>query len=180
MQTRYKITTEKKLVRKKKKRKPVWVNVRRKIPYTVLVRDERMYPEKAIPAAAQYLARLENRYGGRDWAVFAYHCGEGCAGEVRAIAQRSDGLGEKSSVAKVFFGATPATQPRVVPGASVSHGPRLLADIFLPHQPSGGVVEALQGGAAGVQEALLRISQPGGPCVARSAPAVGLAASGRS
>ena len=105
--TRYKVTTEKKLVRKKKKSKPVWVNVRRKIPYTVLVRDERMYPEKAIPAAAQYLARLENRYGGRDWAVFAYHCGEGCAGEIRAIAQRSDGLGEKSSVAKVFFGASP-------------------------------------------------------------------------
>ena len=104
--TRYKVTTERKLVRKKK-RKPVWVKVRRKIPYTVLVRDERMYPEKAIPAAAQYLARLESRYGGRDWAVFAYHCGEGCAGEIRAIAQRSEGMGDKPSVAKVFFGASP-------------------------------------------------------------------------
>jgi hypothetical protein len=104
--TRYKVTTERKLVRRKK-RKPVWVKVRRKIPYTVLVRDERMYPEKAIPAAARYLARLEDRYGGRDWAVFAYHCGEGCAGEVRAIAQRSEGLGDKPTVAKVFFGASP-------------------------------------------------------------------------
>ena len=98
--TRYKIATEKKLVRKKK-RKPVWINVRRKIPYTVLVRDERMYPEKAIPAAAQYLARLENRYGGRDWAVFAYHCGEGCAGEIRAIAQRSR-VWETSRVSRRF------------------------------------------------------------------------------
>jgi hypothetical protein len=105
--TKYKISTEKKLVRRKG-RKPVWTTVRRKIPYTVLVRDERMIPERAIPAAAQYLARLENRYGGRDWAVFAYHCGEGCAAEVRSIAQRADGLGDKSSVAKVFFGANPA------------------------------------------------------------------------
>ena len=57
--TRYKISTEKKLVRKRKGAKPIWRTVRRKIPYTVLVRDERLYPERAIPAAAQYLARLE-------------------------------------------------------------------------------------------------------------------------
>ena len=107
-QTRYKISTERKLVRPRKGAKPVWRTVRRKIPYTVLVRDERLYPERAVPAAAQYLARLENRYGGRDWAVFAYHCGEGCAGEVRAIAQRTNGFGDKFSVAQVFFGATPA------------------------------------------------------------------------
>lgn len=105
--TRYKMSTEKKLVRKKKG-KPTWVTVRKRIPYTVLVRDERLIPDRAIPAAAQYLARLEERYGGRDWAVFAYHCGEGCAGEVRSIAQRSIGLGESPSVARVFFGATPA------------------------------------------------------------------------
>src|SRR4051794_35359002 len=63
--TRYKVATEKKLVRKKKG-KPTWVTVRKKIPYTVLVRDERLIPERAIPAAAMYLARLEERYGGRD------------------------------------------------------------------------------------------------------------------
>src|SRR4029079_16537952 len=102
--TRYKISTEKKLVRETKG-KPTWTTVRKRIPYTVLVRDERMIPDRAIPAAAQYLARLEERYGGRDWAVFAYHCGEGCAGEVRAIAQRSIGIGESPSVARVFFGA---------------------------------------------------------------------------
>ena len=107
-QTRYKISTERKLVKRKKGAKPVWTTVKRKIPYTVLVRDERMEPASAIPAAAQYLARLESRYGGRDWAVFAYHCGEGCAAEVRSLAERSAGLGENASVAKVFFGATPA------------------------------------------------------------------------
>jgi hypothetical protein len=74
----------------------------------VLVRDERLVPELAIPAAARYLARLENRYGSRDWAVWAYHCGEGCVGEVRALAQRSNGLGDKPSVAQVFFGANPS------------------------------------------------------------------------
>ena len=105
--TRYKMSTERRLV-KRKKGKPVWTTVRRKIPYTVLVRDERMVPERAIPAAANYLARLEQRYGGRDWAVFAYHCGEGCAAEVRSIAQRASGVGEGASVAKVFFGANPA------------------------------------------------------------------------
>jgi hypothetical protein len=74
----------------------------------VLVRDERLVPERAIPAAAQYLARLENRYGGRDWAVWAYHCGEGCAGEVRALAQQSSGLGGNPSVPQVFFGSNPS------------------------------------------------------------------------
>ena len=62
----------------------------------------------AVPAAAQYLARLEQRYGGRDWAVWAYHCGEGCASEVRGIAERSDGIREPLTVPKVFFGANPA------------------------------------------------------------------------
>ena len=88
----YKISTEKKLVRQRKGASRRGRTVSRKIPYTVLVRDERMIPERAIPAAAQYLASLESRYGGRDWAVFAYHCGEGCAGEVRAIAQRAERL----------------------------------------------------------------------------------------
>jgi hypothetical protein len=73
----------------------------------VLVRDERLIPEKAIPAAARYLARLESKYGGRDWAVWAYHCGEGCTAEVRSIAERSD-LSKPVSVPRVFFGAHPA------------------------------------------------------------------------
>ena len=80
---------------------------KRRVPYTVLVRDERLIPEKAVPAAAKYLARLENKYGGRDWAVWAYHCGEGCTNEVRGIAER-EGISQPLTVPKVFFGAHPA------------------------------------------------------------------------
>jgi hypothetical protein len=105
--TRYKISTQRKLV-KPKKGKARWVTVKKRIPYTVLVRDERMIPERAIPAAAQYLSRLENRYGSRDWAVFAYHCGEGCVSDVRSIVSRSEGLGDNAAVAQAFFGASPA------------------------------------------------------------------------
>jgi Transglycosylase SLT domain len=106
--TKYRIKTERKKVRRKGQKKATWVRVRRKIPYSVLVRDERLIPEKAIPAAARYLARLEDKFGGRDWAVFAYHCGEGCTAEVQAIARRADGIGDQFSVAKVFFGGSPA------------------------------------------------------------------------
>ncbi|MBI1895339.1 MAG: transglycosylase SLT domain-containing protein [Acidobacteria bacterium] len=88
--------------------KLAWKTVKRRIPYTVLVRDERLIPEKAIPAAARYLARLENELGGRDWAVFAYHCGEGCVAEVRELAARAEGIPSRFSVARVFFSASPA------------------------------------------------------------------------
>ena len=75
--TRYRIATEKTLVRRTGK-KPIYKTVQRKVPYTVVLRDDRLIPEKAIPAAAMYLSRMTSRFGGRDWAVFAYHCGEGC------------------------------------------------------------------------------------------------------
>jgi hypothetical protein len=104
---RYRTVSQKQKV--KRKGKLVTRTVRRRVPYTVLVRDERLIPSRAVPAAAAYLARLEERYGGRDWAVWAYHCGEGCTAEVRALAERADGLGSGSpSVARVFFGASPA------------------------------------------------------------------------
>ena len=35
------------------------------------------------------LAQMEDRFGGQDWAVFAYHCGEGCVGEFQSILQRT-------------------------------------------------------------------------------------------
>lgn len=103
---RYRTVTERKKVRNKRG-KLVTQTRKRRIPYTVLVRDERLIPEKAVPAAARYLARLENQYGGRDWAVWAYHCGEGCTSQVRALAER-EGVGKPLTVPKVFFGAHPA------------------------------------------------------------------------
>ena len=82
--------------------------VRHTVAYTVLVRDDRLKPEKAIPAAAAYLAGLEQRFGGRDWAIWAYHCGEGCVSDFRSIARVTPGLDEPpASVAKVFFGCSP-------------------------------------------------------------------------
>jgi hypothetical protein len=103
---RYRTVTQRRKVRSKGK--VVTRTVRRRVPYTVLVRDDRMVPSRAVPAAAKYMARLEERYGGRDWAVWAYHCGEGCTAEVRDIASRSEGIAGPVTVPKVFFAANPA------------------------------------------------------------------------
>jgi hypothetical protein len=110
--TKYRQVSEKVQVKKKGSKKPVTVTRTRQVPYTVLVSDERLIPEKAVPAAAQYLARLEQRYGGRDWAVWAYHCGEGCIAEVRSIAERAR-FKDPVTVARVFFGAHPARNQEV-------------------------------------------------------------------
>src|SRR5580700_5079095 len=88
--------------------KLVYRTERHKETYTLLVRDDRLKPEKAIPAAATYLAGMEQRFGGRDWAIWAYHCGEGCVADFRAMARWTPGLGDPpASVAKVFFGCSP-------------------------------------------------------------------------
>jgi hypothetical protein len=105
--TRYRVTKTKVEVRNKHG-KLVTRTVRRKESYSVLVRDDRLKPEKAIPAAASYLAGMEQRYGGRDWAIWAYHCGEGCVADFRAMAQNANRPDNPPpSVAKVFFGCSP-------------------------------------------------------------------------
>jgi hypothetical protein len=105
--TRFKVTTERKLVRRKNS-KPVYRTARHRTPFTVTVRDDRLNPERAVPAAANYLARLENKFGGRDWAVFAYHCGEGCVSELQPLAQAALGHKRETTVAAMFFAASPA------------------------------------------------------------------------
>ena len=104
--TRFKVITERKMVARKSG-PPVRRTVRHRIPYTVTVRDDRFNPERAVPAAANYLARMESKFGGRDWAVFAYHCGEGCVAELLPLAQAALG-GKQPSVAAMFFAANPA------------------------------------------------------------------------
>ena len=107
--TRYKTTREKVLVKPKGKGKATYRTVTRKTPYKVLVRDDRMLPERAIPAAAHYLAGMERKFGGRDWAVFAYHCGQGCVGMMQEITRRARGIPkDKMTVARMFFSASPA------------------------------------------------------------------------
>jgi len=105
--TRYRVTTEKTLVRRKGK-KPLSKIVQRKVPYTVILRDDRLIPEKAIPAAANYLARMSSKFGGRDWAVFAYHCGEGCVSYFLNLRdQLTSSAHPLASYPSVFFTGSP-------------------------------------------------------------------------
>jgi hypothetical protein len=103
--TRFQTTTERKLVRLKSG-KQVQRTVRHRTPYTVTVRDDRLNPQLAIPAAAKYLARLEKKFGGRDWAIFAYHCGEGCVSDLLPMAEAAV-RHKHPSVAEMFFAASP-------------------------------------------------------------------------
>jgi hypothetical protein len=106
--TRYRITTEKTLVKRKGVKKPMYKVVQHKIPYTVLVRDDRIVPERAIPAAAAYLSRMTQHFGGRDWAVFAYHCGEGCVTYFQNLRdQLTSSAHPMSSYPSVFFNGSP-------------------------------------------------------------------------
>lgn len=106
--TRYKVTRERVLVSAKGK-KPKYKTVTHKTSYVVSVRDERLIPERAIPAAAVYLAALERSFGGRDWAVFAYHCGPGCVSEMQELTRRARGIPkDQVTVPRMFFSANPA------------------------------------------------------------------------
>jgi hypothetical protein len=107
--TRYQTIREKVPVKVKGRSKPVMRTVTRRTPYKVLIRDERLLPERAIPAAARYLAGMEQKFGGRDWAVFAYHCGQGCVTMLQDITRRARGIPHDDfTVARMFFSCSPA------------------------------------------------------------------------
>ncbi len=92
-----------------KGKKARYKTVTRRTPYVVTARDDRLYPERAIPAAARYLAGMEQKFGGRDWAIFAYHCGQGCVTEMQELTRRSKGIPHDDlSVSRMFFSASPA------------------------------------------------------------------------
>lgn len=110
--THYQVTTSHVLVRRKKSGKSVYRTVRHKMPYTVTVRDDRLNPERAAPAAARYLSRLESKFGGRDWAIFAYHCGEGCVSDLLPLAAAAVHH-KQPTVAEMFFAANPAYHPEL-------------------------------------------------------------------
>jgi len=105
--TRRRVTKTKTAVRDKHG-KLVYRTVKHRETYTVAVRDDRLKPDKAIPAAAVYLAGMERRYGSRDWAIWAYHCGEGCVADFLALAKAGRGEHDpQPTVAQVFFGCSP-------------------------------------------------------------------------
>jgi hypothetical protein len=106
--TRYKVTRERVAVKSKSK-KPRFRTVIHKEPYTVTVRDDRLLPARAIPAAARYLAGIERKFGGRDWAIFAYHCGTGCVAEMMELTRRARGIPkDEITVPRMFFSCSPA------------------------------------------------------------------------
>ena len=106
--TRYRKVSERVEV-KTKRGKSKFKTVTHKVPYTVTVRDDRLVPARAIPAAAAYLAGMERKFGGRDWAIFAYHCGQGCVGQMLDLTRRARGIpGDQASVARMFFSCSPA------------------------------------------------------------------------
>lgn len=104
--TRYRQVTDKKAI-KNKRGKIKYKTVRQKIRYQILLRDERLVPERAIPAAASYLARMQESFGGLDWAIFAYHCGSGCVSGMQTLTQNAQGIRKPATVAQMFFGASP-------------------------------------------------------------------------
>jgi hypothetical protein len=115
--TRYRVTREQVEVRPKapknaksaKKSKPKFKTVTHKTPYTVTTRDDRLSPDRAIPAAANYLAGMVTKFGGLDWAVFAYHCGQGCVARMMDLTRAARGIPPAQvSVARMFFSASPA------------------------------------------------------------------------
>lgn len=105
--TKYKITSEKVAV-KSKGRKPKFKTIVHKEPYIVLVRDDRLTPSLAVPAAARYLATIERKFGGRDWAIFAYHCGTGCVTAMLDLTNHARGIPKNDiSVPRMFFSSSP-------------------------------------------------------------------------
>src|SRR5262249_13673399 len=102
--TRYRVTRDKVKLKSGK-----YKTVVHKTPYVVTVRDDRLSPERAIPAAAVYLAGLERQFGCRDWAIFAYQCGVGCVGEMQELTRRAQGIPKDNvSVPRMFFSCSPA------------------------------------------------------------------------
>jgi hypothetical protein len=108
--TRFQVATSHELVRLRSGHHPgksVYRTVHHKMPYTVTVRDDRLNPERAAPAAARYLARLETKFGRLDWAIFAYHCGEGCVSDLLPLTEAAVHH-KQPTVAEMFFAASPA------------------------------------------------------------------------
>jgi soluble lytic murein transglycosylase-like protein len=106
---RYHVIRERVLVASKAGRKPRYKTITHRIPYMVTVRDDRLSPARAIPAAANYLASMKEKFGGLDWAIFAYHCGQGCVTQMMDLTRRAVGAApDQITVARMFFSANPA------------------------------------------------------------------------
>ncbi len=91
----------------KRNGKPVYKTRQKSITHRYS-QDERLKPAIAIPKADNYLAQLSRRYGSHDMAVFAYHCGEGCASRFIEIARQTEEMKEGPiTPAKLYFLCNP-------------------------------------------------------------------------
>jgi len=106
--TRYRVTRERIRV-SSKGRKARYRTVTHRTSYTVTIRDDRLVPARAIPAAAVYLAGMEQKFQGLDWAIFAYHCGQGCVSQMLDITRHARGIPkDEITVPRMFFSNSPA------------------------------------------------------------------------
>ena len=121
------------------------------MPYTVTVRDDRLNPERAAPAAARYLARLETKFGGRDWAIFAYHCGEGCVSDLLPLTEAAVHH-KQPTVAEMFFAANPAHHAELYQALATRDAARLFAHLLVPHQARRAVAAAVSQDPAAFRE----------------------------
>jgi hypothetical protein len=111
--TRYRIIRERVPIRSKSK-KPRYRIVSHRVRYQATLRDDRLVPDRAIPAAAKYLVNMEQKFGGRDWAIFAYHCGQGCVTEMQQLTRRARGIPQyQATVARMFFSCSPVWNPEL-------------------------------------------------------------------
>jgi hypothetical protein len=105
--TRYRVTRERVLLSGSGK-KARYKTITHRIPYIVTSRDDRLIPERAVPAAARYMAGMIQKYGGQDWAIFAYHCGQGCVNEMIDLTRRARGIPkDQVTVPRMFFTCSP-------------------------------------------------------------------------
>lgn len=106
--TRYRVSRERIKI-ETRGRKPRYKTITHRTPYTVTVRDDRLVPERAIPAAAVYLAGMQQKFQGLDWAIFAYHCGQGCVANMLDLTRHARGIPKDDiTVPRMFFSSSPA------------------------------------------------------------------------
>jgi hypothetical protein len=142
--------------------KTVYRTVRRKIPYKVVLRDDRLKPDKAVPAGARYLARLQDKFGGMDWAIFAYHCGEGCIADLYSMAQAATGRA-KPTVAETFFAAHPGLHPALYEALQREMARDFSPTYYFRIQRAQQLLKLYQSDRAAFEELVAENSNPGNP-----------------
>jgi hypothetical protein len=51
---------------------------------------------------------MQQKFGAQDWAIFAYHCGQGCVGRLLDLTRAAVGIPQdQATVARAFFSASP-------------------------------------------------------------------------